>query len=242
MRIRAIQRGSSPSCSASSRSFRLYVGSVSRHPPAGCGYSLSPNFFASSICGLRERPSIAKSLLRSTHPSCSGTVAGISSALSGRNSRPSYPDSRATTCRVPLPCDIGRWPATSPVAIRWKPFASIHSPARRIIRVWQSMQGFMPDPNPCFGFRINSRISSLKSSVSRASFSARAALIAGRWSKNSLRKTTPRTSIPCSRNTHTASWLSSPPENRQTARTGSGLEWETGFPLMRAPALPRGGQ
>jgi hypothetical protein len=54
---------------------------------------------------------------------------------------------------------MGRWPTTSPVTRKAAPNCSIYSLAFFNVKIRQSMQGFIPAPLPCLGFRMISMYS-----------------------------------------------------------------------------------
>ena len=83
-----------------SRIFLAYSSQVSRQPPAGQGKSLMLNSSASLNWGLRERPWMSRSFVRSTSPVFSAWVSGSKRAESGRKILPSRPDSFSMSLRA----------------------------------------------------------------------------------------------------------------------------------------------
>ena len=154
---------------------------------------------------------MSRSFVLSTSPSCSGIDGSRRSAESGLMRRPFSPLPFSTTPSACLFWLIGRCPMTSPVETKSKPRSAIISPARRIIVVWQSMQGFIAPPKPCGGFSTSAISSSVKSTTVSGTPSAAAALRAVADEKKGVSKHTASISAPARWRTRTASWLSSPP-------------------------------
>ena len=127
------------------------LGSVSRQPPPAFGGSTKPNCSAIFHCSFLVRPRIMPRFSRLIIPRSSGSVFGNNAPESGLTIFPSSPDSFSIVLSAGPCCDIGRCPSTSPEMINSAPISSITCfPALNII-ARQSIQGFIPEPNPCFG-------------------------------------------------------------------------------------------
>ena len=113
---------------------------------------------------------------------------------------------------------MGRCPSTSPEKRKSKPCSIMISPARRNIRLWQSMHGFMFLPNMTDG----DRIICMYTGVMLRTMSGMPVCTEACWAfadeKKGVSKVIQCTSIPCFRNTSALKILSSPPEQSPRAR------------------------
>ena len=169
------------------------------------------------ICGFLERPWNPFRFSLLTQPSFSGMVGGRHFAERGRSSNSFRPLSLATNARAFLFWLMGLCPMTSPLKMKVASSDSSISPAMRNIRAWQSIQGFMLPPYPCFGCFTTSRCRFVISTTLKGRFMDRAETMARSALKNGVSKKRARTSMSCALMSSAASMLSRPPEKTQIA-------------------------